>query len=233
MAVQRAEITSKQTDFIKNKGLNSASLRRCSGTPLGGACLTLFFRKKCCGTPPGGATQLYFSLLWGLTDRQVSLPPFRVLPRSGGPELSKLGQLGTFLAPGFFFVVSWLPLAPLPDASASGARATPLGGPGLSSSWFSFRGGLTSASSFSGRFRVRSPSHPLGWQGFLLVLFSWGACFRQLLLRTLSRPVSELLYWVTRDLLALSDFSTLSSLLVLFFRAPDGALELPPLVPCE
>ena len=33
---------------------------------------------------------------------------------------------------------------------------------GLSCSWFLFRGELASASSFSGRFRVRSPSHPLG-----------------------------------------------------------------------
>ena len=65
---------------------------------------------------------------------------------------------------------------------------------GLSCSWFLFRGELASASFFSGRFRVRGPSHPLGWpRTFLfLVYFSWGAGFRRLLLRTLPRPGPEL-----------------------------------------
>ena len=80
-----------------------------------GAYLTLSFRKKCSGTPPGGVTRLHLSLNWGLTDRQVSLPPFRALLRSGGPELSKLGQHGTFgswLLPAPSFVGSWLPPTP-------------------------------------------------------------------------------------------------------------------------
>ena len=134
MAVQRAEITSKQMDSLKKQRFEQRFFHKVQRYAPRGAYLTLFFRKKCCGTPLGGAIQLYFSLLWGLTDRQVSLPPFRVLPRSGGPELSK----------------TW----PAQDFSCS---------------WFLFRGELASASSFSGRFRVRSPSHPLGWPR----AFSW------------------------------------------------------------
>ena len=89
----------------------------------------------------------------------------------------------------------------IPPSECFRARAGPSCPKGLSCSWFLFRGELASASSFSGRFRVRSPSHPLGWpRTFLfLVYFSWGAGFRQLLLRTLPRPGPELPPWVTRD----------------------------------
>ena len=145
MAVQRAEITSKQTDFLKNKGLNSAFLRRCSGTPLGGACLTLFISQKVLRYAP-----------WGRD-------PAVLLTSVGADRPS--GQS-----------------APLPSASALGRARVIQTWPArdFSCSWFLFRGELASASSSSGRFRVRRPSHPLGWPraSFLLVLFSWGANFR-------------------------------------------------------
>ena len=81
----------------------------------------------------------------------------------------------------------------IPPSECFRARAGPSCPKGLSCSWFLFRGELASASSFSGRFRVRSPSHPLGWPRT-----SRGAGFRQLLLRTLPRPGPELPSWVTR-----------------------------------
>ena len=89
----------------KKTKVENAFFKTCSGTPPVGAVHpqggfpNFVLRKKCSGTPPGGATQLHFSLVWGLTDRQVSLPPFRALPRSGGAGFRQL----------------------LPNASASGA----------------------------------------------------------------------------------------------------------------
>ena len=136
-----------------------------------GAYLTLSFRKRCSGTPPGGVTLLHLSLNWGLTDRQVSLPPFRALLRSGGPELSKLGQHGTFgswLLPAPSFVGSWLP----PTPSFVGSCLPPA--PSFVFSW-------------GAGFRQ------------LLSVFSWGSWLLPTPAQTLLRPGPSLPPWVTQD----------------------------------
>ena len=71
------------------------------------------------------------SFSWGAGFRQLL---FRTLPRPEPEPPPWVAQ--DFLVLGLLFVGSWLPPAPSPDASASGARATPLGNSGLSFSCF-------------------------------------------------------------------------------------------------
>ena len=82
--------------------------------------------------------QIFFLLVrfWRVTDHCCLLCKFPL------PSASALGRARVvqkdFLAPGFFFVGSWLPPAPSPDASASGAQATLPGNSGLFVFLFSF-----------------------------------------------------------------------------------------------
>ena len=131
-----------------------------------GAYLTLSFRKKCSGTPPEGVTRLHFSLTWGLTDRQVSLPPFRALPRSGGPELSKNLDSSGLSGAGFRqLLLSW----------GAGFRqllfSSYRGEPASASSFFVlFVGELASANSRPDAFASGALATPLGNSGL--------SCFR-------------------------------------------------------
>ena len=142
--------------------------KRAAVRPLG-AYLTLSFRKKCSGTPPEGVTQLHFSLTWGLTDRQVSLPPFRALLRSGGPEPSKNLDSSGLSGAGFRqLLLSWgAGFRQLLLSWVAGFRQLLFSffswGAGFRQLLFRFfRGGAGFRQLPPRRFRVRGPRYPLG-----------------------------------------------------------------------
>ena len=81
--------------FLKKQRLETLFPKRAAVRPQWGwstprgAFLTLSCAKSAAVRPLGARPAALFTH-WGLTDRQVSLPPFRALPRSGGAGFRQL-----------------------------------------------------------------------------------------------------------------------------------------------